>query len=290
MAITKSVGGPRGRKSKASRRAAGRGSIAMRLRYCSQAQKYGAENALEPTFTNCAGRDIDSVIKEMEALSSLRPGVTDPARHIVISLEKQDRVPTRGEWQRMIDIYVQERGLKDAKYCAFVHSDGHGKRNPFHLHIVYSRVLPDGSLVPDKHDMWANRATSRRIESELGFLENPGRDRPWSGSDRRTQKARAQGNVPPEPRARSPIPLPPSDAQDAEIFVKNLMRKMSKASKDAAYAAASEKREEAFAVRSAAAVKRSNEIEERQARTRAAEAAFRAQQGHKPGGEGQGVK
>jgi hypothetical protein len=46
------------------------------------------------------------------AVASLRPGVTDPTRHIVISFEPTDRVPTREELKRAIDIYREERGLK----------------------------------------------------------------------------------------------------------------------------------------------------------------------------------
>jgi len=290
--IIKGVGGARPSKSLSRsgragmRRAASRGAIAQRLRYMSQIDKYGADAQIEPTFTNCAALNTQGIIDEMTAVASLRPGVTDPTRHVVFSLEPTDRAPTRDELQRMIDIYAEERGFKDAQYAAYVHTDGHGRRHPLHIHLAYNRVRPDGSLVPDRPlDMWCNRAAARRIENEMGFHKNPGRDTPWTGSNRRIQRERAQKQLPAFVRQRHSAMAPNSAKEEAEIFMQKLMRRIGSASRAAERNADQAARDLTLQVRTL----RRDKIEARNAQLRRAEQSHQQRQAVKRG-HGQGDK
>jgi hypothetical protein len=172
--IVNAAGGTRGRVPSGTRKAAARHHIGHLLRYLSQSEKYGQEHTLSPTLTNCAAMDLPGLEAELEAWKTLRPGITDPVRHKIFSPEKADREPTVEEWQKMMDIYRQERGLGDAPYLLFVHADGHEGRNEFHGHLMFLRIKSDGSTVPDSLDYKVDRATARRIESELGMQINSG--------------------------------------------------------------------------------------------------------------------
>lgn len=277
--VVKGVGGRKGRQSRGSRRAAARGGFAQRLRYISQRSKYTSEPTLQPTFTNCADKTVEGVIAEMSAIAGRRPGITDPVRHLIFSLEPADRNPSREELRRMIDIYREERGLKDALYSATVHTDGNDKRHPVHIHMVYNRVRPDGSLVPDNPlDMWINRATSRRIEAELGFKPNPGRDTPWTGSDRSIQRQRADKSLPPRITHRRHELMPHSDGEETEIFVRQIMRRLQKSQQAGQRAAAAAQRQAQFQARGEAIRKHQAEAERRRQQTLARERAAMSKQ------------
>lgn len=127
-------------------------------------------------FTNCSSIDHKLVAKEMAAWADLNTRITDPTRHVIFSPEPGDRTLTSADWQRMIDIYKEERGLGDALYYAVVHSDGHADRHSQHMHLYFIRIKSDGKAVPDKHDIYPHRRSARRIEKELGLKINPKAD------------------------------------------------------------------------------------------------------------------
>ena len=146
---------------------------------------------IAPAYTNLASDDLAGQIKEMEAWKTLRPGLTDPVEHRVLSFEKNDRIPTQEEIQKIIDIFREERGLGDALFAAFPHTDGHDDRHPVHLHMMYLRIKSDGSVVPDSKDYEVHVRAARRIERELGFVVNASPDGKNKGTDQRIQRERS---------------------------------------------------------------------------------------------------
>jgi len=173
--IINRAGGTRGKTTAGGRKAAARHHVQHLLRYLTQQDKYG--QALEPFLTNCSGSNANELTAELEAWKTLRPSITEPLRHKIFSPEKGDRELSKDEWQKMIDIYREERGLEDAPYVAFLHTDGHGNRNPAHLHLAFLRIRSDGSVVPDSLDFKVDRQASRRIEHELDLVVNRGASR-----------------------------------------------------------------------------------------------------------------
>lgn len=116
--------------------------IAHQIRYCSQTQERGEQDELRPLLTNCAADDSRGLIDEFKSISTLRPDLKNPTRHVVLSPESGDRILTPEEWQRAVDIYRQERGLGDAPYVAYLHDDGHDGRHPHHLHVFFCALDP----------------------------------------------------------------------------------------------------------------------------------------------------
>lgn len=202
--IIKSVGGKR--KPSISATAAARNRVGHTVRYITrESTKAGAiptDSQNEPLrFSNLAATDLDGMIAEMEAWKTLRPGITDPVRHIVLSPEKDDRALTRADWQQAIDAYREERELGDAPYLAEAHTDGHDGRHAQHLHLTFLRIRSDGSVVPDSWDSSVHRAASRKIEERLGLTVNAGalESEKFNGANRHQNRDRSgerQGLIP----------------------------------------------------------------------------------------------
>lgn len=111
--------------------------IHYQVRYCARTQEFGEGEELKPIATNCAGKDSDELIRELQAYASLRPDLKKATQQVILSPEKGDRHLSPEEWQKAIDIYRQERGLEDAPYVAYLHSDGNEKRHPDHVHLFF---------------------------------------------------------------------------------------------------------------------------------------------------------
>lgn len=192
--IINGVGGRKGpKKGGVSRAAAARHRVRHTVNYITREALATDVNGQALRFTNLAGDKPESWIRDMEAWKTLRPGITDPVRHVVFSPERADRLLTAEDWQKAIDAYREARGLGDAPYLAQVHTDGHEHRHPQHLHLVFIRIKSDGSPVDDSLDVLAHRAASRRIEAELGLTVNAGAD-PKSkhkGTNARMNRGRA---------------------------------------------------------------------------------------------------
>lgn len=194
--IIKSVGGKK--KPQISARTAARNRVGHTVRYITRdSEKSGAiptDSDGQPLrFSNLAATDLTGMTAEMEVWKTLRPGITDPVRHVVFSPEKGDRPLTRAEWQQAIDAYREERELGDAPYLAEVHTDGHDTRHSQHLHLVFLRIRSDGSAVPDAWDSTVHRAASRRIEQLLGLTVNSGalESEKYNGANRHQSRDRS---------------------------------------------------------------------------------------------------
>lgn len=226
--IVNAAGGRHGKGTSA--RAAARGHVHTLVKYLTQEKKHGVENQLRPILTNCTSNDPTDVTKEMEAWAQLNQNITEPVRHKVFSLEKEDRAPTVQEWQKMIQIYVEERGLGDARLAAFLHSDGHKNRNPLHLHLAYIRIKSNGTAVPDGWDSTVDRRVARRIESELGFKLNAGagEKNKFNGRNRYTNRDRSgeRQNLTPEQTHINPaiVDLAISRSHDLRSLRQNLQQ------------------------------------------------------------------
>lgn len=188
--IVKGVGGKIRRGI--SRKAAARARVAHTVKYISKNEVLQDASGQRLRFTNMESDAPEAAIAAMESWKTLRPSITDPVRHIIISPEAHDRPLTREDWQKAIDIYREKRGLGDAPYLAQVELDEHETgRHPQHLHLVFIRVKSSGEPVPDSLDARVNFQASREIEAALGLIENAGKDKMFNGASRAKNRDRA---------------------------------------------------------------------------------------------------
>lgn len=178
-------------KERIASKGSGMRSIGDRIRYAARTKDLQSEG-LSPVYTNCASVTNEGIIAEMEALGSRKPRLKKLTDHVIFSPEVGDRLLSQEEWQKAIGAYREERGLGDAPFAAYLHTDGHEGRHEQHLHLIFLRVKSDGKTVSDSWDSTVNRRTSRRIESELGLIVNAGaaESEKYNGSDRETQRQR----------------------------------------------------------------------------------------------------
>lgn len=164
--------------------------VSANVNYCAKTKETGG---IRPLFTNCAGDDPKEIITEMEAWASLNPNISNPVRQVVFSPEVGDRILTPDEQRAAFEIYKEERGLGDALFAAYLHTDGHKDRHPHHLQVVFIRIKSDGTTVPDSWDSSVHRRASRKIEKALGLKVNAGADEKskFNGRNRHVQREHA---------------------------------------------------------------------------------------------------
>lgn len=167
--------------------------IHFQIKYMARTEDLGEFNELKPLYTNCAGDSSAEIIREMQAMASLRPELKKATYQVVFSPEAGDRILTGEELRKAIDIYRKKRGLADAPFAAYLHTDGHKDRHEQHVHLMFVRVKSDGSLVKDSWDSSVQREASRQIERELGLKVNAGagEEHKYNGRDKDVQRQRA---------------------------------------------------------------------------------------------------
>jgi len=154
------------------------------------------------TFASSTARQI---AKEFAVLRSLRPGLEVAVVHETLRLPPGAPEPTDEEWFQIAQYWTSR--MKFQAWFAVAHGDGH-------IHICASRILIDGSVVPDFQDWTLSERIVRDIEKDFGLdiikashLLEPSRD--WI-----QQKAPSQAQL--AVTAKTHLPLP-SDIVAATI-------------------------------------------------------------------------
>lgn len=118
--------------------------------------------------TNMAGGGLREWSKEWAALRSGRRSLGKVCGHLMVSHARDGRELLDTEWQLAIDEAREVHDLRDAAYIACFHPPDEDHACA-HVHIVYCRVRPDGSVVSDSHSYRNNERAARRIERVLGL-------------------------------------------------------------------------------------------------------------------------
>ena len=116
-----------------------------------------------PTFSNFAGTTPRQIAAEFAALRLLKPNLSRAAGHLILSPDPADRALTKVEWQHALQLALQGHGAIGAPYAAYLHSDTELQ----HLHVFFSRILPNGQVISDSQSYQKNRTAARKIEKEL---------------------------------------------------------------------------------------------------------------------------
>lgn len=123
----------------------------------------GQEGA-EFVCTNALGQNALERLQEWRIEERKHPGVRPDRLITHISLSR----PAGAEldlavWRdQVLPVFLEEAGIKGL-YTSTLHSNTKNR----HVHIVFSRSQPDGSLWDDSNDFWTLRAASQRAVKRL---------------------------------------------------------------------------------------------------------------------------
>lgn len=117
--------------------------------------------------TNMLGRNAAERGEEWRLNCARHPGV-DPDRLIVhCSLSRPAGHPlSRDGWQRAVEHFLAGIGARGVDFVATRHCETPND----HVHLTYSRSLPNGRLVSDSNDFWRGRAAAHEAAQSLGLL------------------------------------------------------------------------------------------------------------------------
>lgn len=176
------------------------GADAHRLRWPSDwvdaiaAQKPGGRGLLTttsapPTFSTFAGNTPREIASEFAALKKLKPNLKKAFGHLILSPGPQDRMLSKKEWKKALEIALAEHSVNEAPYAAWLHDDTDHQ----HLHVFFSRILPSGQVISDSHSYQKNRSASKKITQELQLTPLPTTPSPTASADRTALENAARG-------------------------------------------------------------------------------------------------
>lgn len=108
-----------------------------------------------------AGRTPRKLAAEIGMLRRMRPNLQTAVGHVSLRVPEGDRVLTDTEWAAIGDRWTAEMGMDS--YTTVCHGD--------HIHILFSRINSDGSVVSDSHDYRRGEEAVRKIEREFGLVQ-----------------------------------------------------------------------------------------------------------------------
>lgn len=133
---------------------------------------------------------LDTAAIELDAIAALRPRVSNPVRHIVLSYDTaRGEDPTPEDIERDVKLLLRHRGFTDARDRAQRHhatavarfkAGRHGEVTPHvaivhgdtestHVHVVVSTVAPNGAVNPDFRPYGANEHAAALIAQVHGW-------------------------------------------------------------------------------------------------------------------------
>ncbi len=107
-----------------------------------------------------AGRSPRELAAEIGMLRRTRPNLQTAVGHVSLRVPEGERALSGREWAAIGDRWAGEMGMDS--YCTVCHGD--------HIHLVFSRINSDGSVVSDSHDYRRGEAAVRKIEREFGLV------------------------------------------------------------------------------------------------------------------------
>ena len=103
---------------------------------------------------------------EFRAFREMRPKLKKAVAHVSLSVEKTATLDDE-QWAEIAQRYMQGMGYGDSAYTLVRHNDAEHD----HVHIIASRIRPDGSVVSDSNDYQRQEKLMREIEHEYDLQE-----------------------------------------------------------------------------------------------------------------------
>lgn len=116
----------------------------------------------KPIYSNVS-ETPRSIAKEFGFLRRLWPRLNKAVGHVIIA--PKTKFQTQADWEKAASIATREHGIENTAFACYLHTD---TEHP-HLHLVYSRIRFDGSVVSDSNSYKTNERAARKIESELNI-------------------------------------------------------------------------------------------------------------------------
>ena len=124
----------------------------------------GKEKDAELIGGTMAGETPRELASEFKATREMKPDATKPIKHFSLSLPPGERLES-DKWREISTEYMKGMGFERSQWVAVRHSD----KEHDHIHIVASRIRPDGSLIRDFQDRVKSQEVLRGIEREHGL-------------------------------------------------------------------------------------------------------------------------
>ncbi len=108
-----------------------------------------------------SGRSARELAEEIGVLRRMRPNLQKAVGHVSLRIPEGDRVLSDREWAMIGDQWASDMGM-DA-YATVCHGD--------HIHILFSRINSNGTVVSDSHDYRRGEAAVRKIEQDFNLVK-----------------------------------------------------------------------------------------------------------------------
>lgn len=112
---------------------------------------------------NVAGRTVDEIQREMEAVARRNPEVERHVLHVAISTREEDNVTSEIQ-ARMAELYAARRGLDKTVWIAVRHENDHGE-----FHILASAVDYRGRTISDSKDFERSEEIAKGLTREFNL-------------------------------------------------------------------------------------------------------------------------
>jgi hypothetical protein len=131
--------------------------------------------------------DPSRISRSFRLQSALRPGISKPVRHLILSCPPEDlEKMTSEEWASVADEYMKRMGIVETQYLIARHRE---KDNP-HVHIIYNVVDDEGRPLDEHNFFIRNKQVCRDITIKRNYAW--GKEKAISQADINTPKARVQ--------------------------------------------------------------------------------------------------
>ncbi len=127
------------------------------------ADRYAARKG-ELLDTNMWALDSDRRAREWGLDQARHPRVKNLFCHVSLS-RPAGRPLTEQQWNQVARTWLREVGAEGAPYVLYRHADTGND----HVHLIFSRALPNGALVSTSNNFYKWRAGVRQVERELGL-------------------------------------------------------------------------------------------------------------------------
>lgn len=121
----------------------------------------------EPEF------DADSIAVSFQIQASMRPQISKPVQHLILSCPPADKEKmTPGLWRSIAQEYMQKMHIEDTQFIIASHGE---KDNP-HIHIIYNKVDNDGHTVNDGNFYYRSFKVCRELTLKYGLAWGKGKE------------------------------------------------------------------------------------------------------------------
>lgn len=158
-----------------------------------------AEKRATKSFTNMLGKNSRERAAEFALDMARHPGVAGDRLiiHVALSLPTSQR-RTASEWHEAVNLLIKKIGASGCHYAAHLHDDTENQ----HVHLIYSRARPDGTLISQSWDYLKHREAAAQVAQELfGGRETPRPSNtnmapPSDRAEAAARRARRRGTLP----------------------------------------------------------------------------------------------